>query len=152
MNVRTAITGHLGINHFLAGLRPMPKTFESKHSSETPLCPLSQPRNRLSASIADGQIGSTTCSQAQSQLMLRIPVGLRLLIWEHAIGRENANDILHLEPVDGTLRHCRCHESDLSKVPLRHVCWSSVWRKEDRDQDIYSIWEPRESRKIRSLN
>ena len=151
MGIITAIAGYLGLSDFLARLLPMPKPFRNSYPPPEPsLRPLQQPRIRLPVSITNASIDPAN-SQAHSLLLTRIPVELRLLIWEYTIGSADSNDVLHLEPVDGTLRHCRCHESDFSKLGFRHVCWNSVWRKADRDQSLYSVWEPRKTRKIRSL-
>lgn len=113
---------------------------------EPPLRTLSSTRRRLTNPDSERW---QPRSQEQSGLLSRLPTELRLVIWEYAIGPEHENDVLHLEPTDGTLRYCRCFESEYTKLPFRHFCWKAAWTKECRDQSITCHpLEPREHRKI----
>jgi hypothetical protein len=89
--------------------------------------------------------------QEQSLLVSRLPVEVRLIIWELTIGREHNNDVLHLQPVDGTLRHCRCFEPDSTALGFRHYCWQAVWPVEVQAKGFRLDLEPPDTRKIRSL-
>lgn len=51
------------------------------------------------------------------------PQDVRLIIWELLIGQEHENDVLHLQRVDGILRHRRCSSEDHDMLPFRHSCW-----------------------------
>lgn len=72
-------------------------------------------------------------AQLQSALIARIPIEIRLLIWEHLLGRETEDDVLHLDLVDGSLGHVRCYESKpCYKLGHDHHCWGAFsnhnWR------------------------
>lgn len=90
--------------------------------------------------------------QDQSAFIVAIPVELRLVIWEHALGRADDNDVLHLDLAEGVLWHCRCFEQDRTKLGFRHSCWSStMWFPEYRAERDYLPGEPRAGRKLLAL-
>lgn len=71
--------------------------------------------------------------QLQSALIVRIPVEIRLLIWEHLLGRETDEDVLHLDLVNGSLGYARCCEpKPCCKLGHDHHCWGAFsnrnWR------------------------
>lgn len=89
--------------------------------------------------------------QEQSALIARIPVELRLIIWEHSLGHEHEYDVLHLRPSDGILRYNICYEQDNTMLPFRHMCWDTYWTKADRDGSKWVPWEPIGARKLCNL-
>lgn len=139
-----SILGLCGIDHRTSTQRVKANT--PPEPPEPPLRALPAIRRRLT--LPDTEKGQFH-SQEQSGLLSRIPTELRLVIWEYALGPEHENDVLHLESEDGTLRSCRCFESDFTKLPFRHYCWKAAFKKEWRDQNIrgHSL-EPRPHRKI----
>lgn len=100
---------------------------------------------------------STPSSQAtgqhQSPLFVLLPVEIRLLIWEHVLGRTHDKDALHLDIRDGILRYRQCYEKDLSKLGFRHTCWgaSMWWRQEHLEDDGLMPHEPPTGRGLLSL-
>ncbi|SMR45606.1 unnamed protein product [Zymoseptoria tritici ST99CH_1E4] len=114
-------------------------------SPEPPVRELPELRRQLTNLADDSH------SQEQSLLITRLPVDVRLIIWEFAMGREFEDDILHLQPVEGILRHCRCFVADRTDLSITHICWRTLWRREDLDSGIRNTREPLDCRKIRSL-
>ena len=139
----------------LLGLRPPRPPPTPWHKRNRPVTPPEQPLRTLIGTrrrLTDPSIEEHHFHpQRQSALLSRIPIELRLIIWEYAIGPEHENDVLHLEPADGILRYCRCYEKDHTKLPFRHLCWKAIWTKELRDQNMWDSSEPTKTRKIRSL-
>ena len=99
-----------------------PRTWQRPHLIDPPLRPLPLSRQRRLSSAQD------THAQLQSTLIAQLPTEIRILIWEHALGRENDKDVLHLELADGTLRHNRCYECDSELPVFQHSCWTAAWR------------------------
>lgn len=66
--------------------------------------------------------------QQQSPLLVRLPVDVRLVIWEFVLGSEAPYNTIHLETVDGNLRSRRCFEDAADeKLGFRHECWEFPW-------------------------
>ena len=89
---------------------------------DAPLRPLPSCRPRRLTSVDD------THHQLQSALLARLPSEVRVLIWEHVVGRENDRDVLHLELADGILRYNRCYQRESELPDFRHDCWTAPWR------------------------
>lgn len=91
--------------------------------------------------------------QLQSSLISRIPVEIRLLIWEHLLGREADDDVLHLDLANGNLNYVRCFESKpCDKLGFRHQCWGVLWSREERKLGLRIHGEPKQHlRKLRPL-
>lgn len=90
--------------------------------------------------------------QEQSHFINRIPPELRLICWEYTLGSDPDGDVLHLESADGILRHCRCFDSDKTKLGFRHICWNAVFRKEEFSRGEWWYQEPYDGRrKLQSL-
>lgn len=122
----------------------------SPEPSFRPLLP-NGPRRQLTSG-GDEPATVSPDPQLQSDFISRIPVELRLICWEYALGSDPEGDVLHLESVDGILRHCRCFEKDKTKFSFRHICWNSVWKKKDLDGGAWYSEEPNlNRRKLRSL-
>lgn len=75
------------------------------------------------------------------------------MIWELTFASDDNDDVLHLEVADGILRCCRCFElNPRDRLGFRHICWSAVWTKKDRDRNIWGGGEPhRNLRKLCSV-
>lgn len=97
--------------------------------------------------------------QAQCLLLTRLPVEIRLLIWELVLGRRYDDDCLHLDARDGILWYRQCWETNLlvldhDRGPTRHVCWDSrLWSQyeglEDRE---FRYPEPKTGRRLLNLS
>lgn len=112
---------------------------------DTPLRPLSVSRPRR---LTD--TGGTN-TQLKSKLLQRLPVDIRLLIWEHVVEQpwdaavpENAA-VIHLECVAGSLKHVKCRELRLPLLSsghhgiprifrFQHWCWYDFWARHEEDQ------------------
>jgi len=103
---------------------------------DPPLRPLPRSRPRRLSNV-DG-----THAQSQSALIARIPVEVRMLIWEHVVGRSHDGDVLHIELADGILRHYRCYEPDSELPVFQHNCWRAPWRKSFRQGPLRGVKEP----------
>jgi len=79
--------------------------------------PMLLPRPRRLTNVAG------THEQTQSSMIARLPAEIRLIIWEHVIGRKSDRDVLHVESVEGTLRYNRCWEQDnRDRLGFKHLC------------------------------
>jgi hypothetical protein len=72
---------------------------------------------------------SQTHPQLQSALIARLPPEIRILIWAHVVGPEDARDVLHIEVGDGTLRQNRCYQQGSTAPGYQHDCWNAPWRE-----------------------
>ena len=94
---------------------------------EEPLRPLPtvRPRNVSHSRPAD--------SQLQSLLIRRLPLDIRLTIWEYALGHEDDMDLLHMELAGGGLRSSRCIRWDPAysdrKGDKALLCWTPFFEK-----------------------
>ena len=114
---------------------------------QTPLLPLPAERARR---LTHAESHHT---QQQSALIIRIPVEVRLLIWEHLLGRETNDDVLHLDLSHGSLGHVRCYESAtarLCKLGYQHDCWKAFNEPSPGDIGRASS-EQREKRNLQSI-
>lgn len=100
------------------------------------LRPLLSPRPRRLTSTQDAY------NQFQSTLVARLPPEIRVLIWAHVIGRENDQDVLHLNLADGILRYNRCYEPESELPVFQHSCWGASWRKSFRVGGLRGNGEP----------
>lgn len=108
---------------------------------DPPLRPLPPSRPRR---LTDSQ---NIHSQQQSALIARLPVEIRVLIWEYVVGPENDRDVLHIELADGTLRHNRCYQRETEVPAFQHDCWRAAWRKTFRVGGAKGRNEPADSRR-----
>lgn len=116
--------------------RQRPKTWERpqyRDPSPRPL-PTSRPRRLTDAQDAD--------DQRQSALIARLPVEIRVLIWELVVGREDDSDVLHMEKADGVLRYNHCFQRDLDLPGIQHRCWTQPFRKRMRARGQKGVDEP----------
>jgi hypothetical protein len=96
--------------------------------------PLTRPRRLTNTSQSHAQL--------QSGLIARLPPEIRILIWEHVVGPEDAKDVLHIEVGDGILRQNRCYQRDSTALGFQHDCWSAMWRGKYRVGGGMGIHEP----------
>lgn len=112
---------------------------------DTPLRPLSGSRHRRLTDTGDVR------PQLKSKLLQRLPVDIRLLIWEHVVEQpwdaavpENAA-VVHLECVAGSLKHVKCRERRLKLLSpghhgiprifgFQHWCWYDFWARYEEEQ------------------
>jgi hypothetical protein len=106
--------------------RPRRPFWQHPDLIDPPLRALPSCRPRRLTNVGD------THQQLQSALMTRLPAEIRVLIWEHVVGREDDRDVLHLEPADGILRYNRCYEQWSDLPNCKHDCWTAAWRKSFR--------------------
>jgi hypothetical protein len=126
-----------GLFNWIIGVHRPPKQvqqfsyhWQRPHLIDPPLRPLPSCRPRRLTGVEN------TYNQLQSVLIARLPAEVRVLIWEHVVGRENDEDVLHLELADGILRYNRCYERESGLPNFRHACWTAPWRKSFRARGV----------------
>lgn len=117
-------------------------------TSELRSLPQTRPRALTSLDAADPQL--------QCLLISRLPVEIRLVIWELALGSDKASGLTHLETVDGNLRSRRCwDDAGDAKLGFRHDCWEAgPWfrfREHPEKYQQYACFESVDVAKLRTL-
>lgn len=58
---------------------------------------------------------------------------VRLIIWTHVLGAQDANDVIHLDIGLATIISRRClKEGQTSELGWKHACWEVCWTAEER--------------------
>ncbi|GIZ48430.1 hypothetical protein CKM354_001149000 [Cercospora kikuchii] len=118
------------------GIKKTRRVASTRGYRKPPYKEFHEPELRSLPSPRPSTPGLGAYNQLQSSFFWRIPVEIRLIIWEYVLDVSEPNGVLHLDIRDGTLRYCNCFERDLTKLGFRHICWGSrTWHQREGEED-----------------
>lgn len=85
--------------------------------------------------------------QLEALIITRLPAEVRILLWNHILGRRSQRDVLHLDLADGNLLHVPCLMDQPDWIlGFKHGCWTDYpWLRAESFHPKYTITRPKQA-------